>query len=55
MQILFDPFLDLLIIPHHYEASGNRPTADLNAFAQELARLAPDTTLRVNGFSSLPT
>lgn len=36
-----------LVIPHHYRAYGKLPPADLDAFARELARLVPDTTLRV--------
>jgi hypothetical protein len=36
-----------LVIPHHYRAYGKLPAADLDGFAEELARLAPDTTLRV--------
>jgi L-ascorbate metabolism protein UlaG (beta-lactamase superfamily) len=36
-----------LVIPHHYEASGNWPAADLDVFAQELARLAPGAALRM--------
>lgn len=35
------------IIPHHYEASGSWPAADLDRFARELNRLAPETTLRI--------
>ena len=36
-----------LVNPHHFRAYGKLPPADLDAFAAELARLAPDTTLRV--------
>ncbi len=36
-----------LVIPHHYRAWGNLPPADMDIFARELARLAPDVTLRV--------
>ena len=36
-----------LVIPHHYRAYGKLPPADLDTFAAELARLAPDATLRV--------
>ena len=35
-----------LVIPHHYRAYGRLPAADLDVFAQELARLAPKTELR---------
>ena len=46
-----------LVIPHHYRAYGKLPPADLDVFtctcgdkcrcARELARLAPNTTLRL--------
>ena len=36
-----------LVIPHHFRAYGKLPPANLDGFADELARLVPDTTLRV--------
>jgi L-ascorbate metabolism protein UlaG (beta-lactamase superfamily) len=36
-----------VVIPHHYRAYGNLPPADLDAFARELAHLAPATKLQV--------
>jgi L-ascorbate metabolism protein UlaG (beta-lactamase superfamily) len=35
----------LTIIPHHHQAHGQLPAADLALFSRELARLAPATTL----------
>jgi len=36
-----------MVIPHHFHAYMSVPPADLDAFARELARLAPNINLRV--------